>query len=429
MAGKPHLLYVAWGFPPARTGGVHRALATANRFVERGWQVTVLTAERAVFERHTGSDPGLEGAVDPRVSVIRVPFRWPAKETDLARWSTARVLAPRLWWRWRKYLDTRHFPEPAYGPWAGPLGDAAEAVHRRTPVDLVVATLNPYVDAVAGQRLAQRHQVPYVLDYRDAWSLDMFSGRTVHEASSRVGLVEARLIEGAAQVWFVNEAIAAWHTTRHPAAAARVRVVPNGYDAPSTFAPKLRRSAPVFGYLGTLTHHVPVRELLEAWRLARADGRLPSDARLHLHGFLGYYRGSDDSLARLVSGSEHQGVHYHGPVAKGDVQSVYAGCDVLVLAMGSGRYITSGKTYEYAATGLPIVAVHERSNATTATLAEYPLIAGPSGLDPADIAADLGAAAELAATVSAADIASARAWATRFDRRHVLDPRIEELTP
>ena len=47
----------------------------------------------------------------------------------------------------------------------------------------------------------------------------------------------------------------------------------------------------------------------------------------------------------------------------------------------------------------------------------------------ADIAADLGAAAELAAKVSAADIASARSWATRFDRAGVLDPRIEELTP
>ena len=87
---------------------------------------------------------------------------------------------PRLWWRWRKYLDTRRFPEPGYGP--GPVRSAMlpRPLHRRTPVDLVLATLNPYVDAVAGQRLAQRHQVPYVLDYRDAWSLDMFSGRTVH---------------------------------------------------------------------------------------------------------------------------------------------------------------------------------------------------------------------------------------------------------
>ncbi len=45
VGGSPHLLYVAWGYPPARTGGVHRAVATANRFAELGWRVTVLTAD------------------------------------------------------------------------------------------------------------------------------------------------------------------------------------------------------------------------------------------------------------------------------------------------------------------------------------------------------------------------------------------------
>jgi hypothetical protein len=51
---RPHLLYVAWGFPPCRSGGVYRALATANAFARDGWDVTVLTVERELWERRTG---------------------------------------------------------------------------------------------------------------------------------------------------------------------------------------------------------------------------------------------------------------------------------------------------------------------------------------------------------------------------------------
>ncbi len=46
---QPHVLYVAWGFPPSRGGGVYRALATANGFARAGFRVTVLTATRETF--------------------------------------------------------------------------------------------------------------------------------------------------------------------------------------------------------------------------------------------------------------------------------------------------------------------------------------------------------------------------------------------
>ena len=51
MSRRPHLLYVAWGYPPCRGGGVYRALATPNAFAEAGWDVTVLTVDRETFTR------------------------------------------------------------------------------------------------------------------------------------------------------------------------------------------------------------------------------------------------------------------------------------------------------------------------------------------------------------------------------------------
>src|SRR5438128_807421 len=93
----PHVLYVAWGFPPGRSGGVYRALATANALAERGFRVTVLSAEREVFERYTGTDPSLEAQLDPRLEVVRLPFAWPTRETDPQTWGWVRRRVPRLW--------------------------------------------------------------------------------------------------------------------------------------------------------------------------------------------------------------------------------------------------------------------------------------------------------------------------------------------
>jgi NAD(P)-dependent dehydrogenase (short-subunit alcohol dehydrogenase family) len=67
-------------------------MATANAFARDGWDVTVLTIERDLWERRTGADPALEKRVDPRVRVERIPFDWPVLEDDLSRWPSLRAL-------------------------------------------------------------------------------------------------------------------------------------------------------------------------------------------------------------------------------------------------------------------------------------------------------------------------------------------------
>ena len=68
-----------------------------------------------------------------------------------------------------------------------------DAVHGRSPVDLVVATANPNVDFAAARHLSRTAGVPYVLDYRDAWLLDVFDGHQVHANWSRQARLERSL--------------------------------------------------------------------------------------------------------------------------------------------------------------------------------------------------------------------------------------------
>ncbi|WP_235856897.1 glycosyltransferase [Occultella glacieicola] len=440
---QPHLLYVAWGYPPCRGGGVYRALATANAFARSGWRVTVLTADRDTFDRYTGTDPSLESRIDPDITVMRVPFEWPAQDADIRTYSWLRAQLPQAWHRWRGLLDRRSFPERGYGPWRGPLERAARSIHAADPVDLVVSTANPYVTFTAADALA-KDGVPYVLDYRDAWTLDVFSGRTLTGRWSRIGRWEQRLLAGAREVWFVNEPIRDWHAARYREVADRMHVVANGWDpdllrsedrSPATGRSEAAEIAgvdepprPRFGYVGTMTRMVPLTELIDGWELAKRNGSLPTGATLSLAGYLGYFAVPDPQMLATIERGRSFGVSYDGPIAKNDVGAYYADVDVLVLALGAGRYVTSGKVFEYLATGLPIVSVHDPRNAAATVLRGYPLWVPTDATDAAAVAVALGRGWQLARGADPSLAAVALEFAEQFRRDRQFAPRLRALS-
>jgi hypothetical protein len=429
-ARAPHVLYVAWGFPPSRGSGVYRALATANAFAGLGWDVTVITTDREMWDRYTGSDPELELQVDPRIEVVRVPFSWPGMETDLRRWSRTRVYAPGAWRRLRQRLDVRDFPERNYGTWRKPIERAALAVHAAKPVDLAVATANPNVAFTAPWRLHHDRGIPFVMDYRDAWSLNTFTGGRLTEPDSEAARLERALLADCLEAWFVNDPIAEWHRAEYPESAARMQVVMNGWDPELDPGQPSRAAAPDrplrFGYVGTVTPVVPMKEFLDGWRIAHDDPSL-SGAEALLHGFLGFYRTPRADLAALVKTGADVGVRYLGPVSRTALRTTYDGFDVLLLLQGPGRYITGGKLFDYLSTGLPIVSVQDASGHAHALLEGYPLWFPAASMEPDAVAEALRAAARAARTDDPAVRAAAYEFAQDFRRDRQLEPRITSL--
>lgn len=427
LGDRPHLLFVAWSFPPCRAGGVYRGLAMANAFAEAGWDVTVVTPESEAFERYTGTDPTLEARIHPDVRVVRVPFSWPALETDVRRYSWSRVHFPFLWRRLHNRVDRLPFPEPGYGPWRATVEKAAEAVHAEHPVDLVLATANPNVAFTAAWKLHRSHRVPYVLDYRDAWLLDVFGGGRLHGPRSRAARWEARLVAAAAEVWFVNEPIRRWHADLYPHRADALHVVANGYDVAYERGPRAARPLS-FGYIGTVSPKVPLAELVGGWRLAKGRSRLLEGATAQLRGYLGYFHTPRADMLALIEDAAADGVSYGGPVGKADVHATYDGFDVLLLMLGAGRYVTSGKVFEYVSTGLPVVSVHDPANAASDVLRGYPLWFPVAEVTPEAIADALVAAAQAAAEDDPETRAACLAFAVQFARERQLRPRIAALT-
>src|SRR5690606_4683726 len=136
-------------------------------------------------------------------------------ETNLRKWSRARLYSPLLWnfLRWMKARTI--FPENSYGSWKKPLTAAAEEIHRQIPVDLVIGSANPNVDFTPGQHLRRKFTVPYVVDHRDAWHLDVYTGKRVGYPFSRSNRLERRLINDSLEASFVNGPIRDWHAREY----------------------------------------------------------------------------------------------------------------------------------------------------------------------------------------------------------------------
>ena len=427
---RPHLLFVAFYFPPTRASGVYRSRAIANHFSALGWDVTVITCQRAFFQYYTLSyDPSLEATVAPEVRVERVPFGGWQWETDVRRLGAARVLFPKTTTRLRRALDSARFPD-AYASWIPGVVRRARAVHAERPVDLVLATGNPWSSFGAAQDIAAATGAPYVLDYRDAWTMNQYTETSTAHGGSRIMAAERRVLRGCALAVFVNEAQRAWHAERHPEVADRTVVVENGWEPEILGELPVRLPAPDqplrLSYVGTMTTYMPLPEFFDGWRLARQHPAL-SGATVALHGHLGFFVSSGRMLRALLPLEEDIGVVYEGPLPKADIAAGYEAADVLLLILPGSRYVTSGKVYEYMATGKPIVSVHDPESSANEPLRDYPLWFPARDLTPEAIADALTAAGEAARTMTVQQVAQGRAHAARYTRTAQLAPLAERL--
>ena len=426
----PHILYVAWGFPPARTSGVYRALATANALANHGFRVTVMTADEDCWKKYTGEDAQLLEQVDPRINLLRVPFKWELLNTDLYEFSWLRIRFPRLWSRLYLKKSRKIFPENSYGTWRPHIEKAALELHESDPVDAVISTANPNVSFTPAVLLHDLYDIPYFVDHRDAWSLDVFDGHTLFSKDSEQGQWEQRIFAGAEKIWFVNEPIAKWHRRHYPEFAEKIDVVPNGWDPDfiTPAVPDQKVHMPItFGYLGTVSSKVPLKAFIKAWKCSKNEYADMADTVAHIHGHLGFYGTPHAGFASMLESASEYGVHYKGPASKGEIAEIYEQWDVCLLILGAGQYVTSGKVFEYMATGKPIVSVHDPKNAVADVLAGYPLWFPLEALDATEIARVLSEAARMVRSVTPEQHQECIEFANRYRRDVVLELAIRQV--
>jgi glycosyltransferase involved in cell wall biosynthesis len=428
----PHVIYIAIGFPPAAKSSAHRMKATADLLSEHGCDVTVVTISRNSWKREYGLDLTLSDDIDPRVEIVELKLSRVDIDPDIRTYGWFRARHPTQWRKLQRRREQLAFPEPVFGAWRPALEKAVLDIHDSHPADLVLVSTVPYTGLAAAWKLWREHRVPYAIDFRDAWSLDVVGGGAAFPVRSRPGRWEKLLVEHARRVWCVNEQIRDHYARRFPHAAGRMQVVRNGSDLVPIS--QIRRPDPAagltFGYLGTAVFPVPYLEaVLQGWRLARSRDPVLARSQLVFRGHFGWQSADlADARRGLLARFRPHDVILGGPIARSDIAATYASWDALLFLITGGRYMTSGKVYEYVATGLPIMSAHQADHGALDVLSGYPLWTPP----PAEMTADQLAESFVttAHTVLSADEqrrAAARAFGARYQRRIHMSPAVREL--
>jgi glycosyltransferase involved in cell wall biosynthesis len=435
------VLFIAFYFPPDGGGGTQRTLKFCKYLPAMGWRPIVLAPPpRDHRGQWTPRDASLLDEVGPEVVVERVPI-----DPD----------PPSGWAAELPRLDEAH-------RWLEPAAEAAERLVAEHRCDAVVLSLAPYDLGYVGRRLAERLDVPIVLDLRDPWALD---GARVH-ASRRawrrqrdaMGTLCRSVDAVIANTPDARSAI----TTAFPDLADRttLRTITNGYD-PADFAdrPTERPPAPEGEGQGvahadrplTLLHagtfHARQGESQRGWRgrvrslirhqaePADLSGRTPR----HLLAAIDRLRQSahplgrrvrlvqvgvvDDALRRLVADSPAgDAVELVGYLDHAEATRRIADADALFLPLhglpaGHRSRIVPGKFYEYLAARRPILGALPAGDARDwlldAGLGEVADPTDPAALADALVRLDEGLAAGRYVGKPDADVLA------RFDRRRL----------
>lgn len=379
---RPHLLFIAYHFPPHRTVACHRTRNLAKHLALLAWKVTVLTLAESVWQRvdDTISDSRDIDKDALRLLRVRPRLRW--LNTDQWRQSSPNL----AWWtaapfrRLCRFLDI----ELSLG-WIPSALRAVQSLDTDEP-QIILATGGPFLSSFyLANRLARRWNVSYVLDYRDLWTTGNPHGapqlmrwqrilerRCAHEASALVTVSPGLAENLRQQLDLPNQPL----------------VITNGYDLdllaavqPAAFP------EPAIVYAGTL--YPPLRTLdplLTALRLLDLPGLR---WRLHYYGL----------QAQLVQSSAQRHLSAHRVICHGDVPWATAAaalkgaaCAVVVISVlrksrGTESGILTGKLFELLGLGARILLIAPEDAEARRLLG--PPHAAVHGEDPAAIAAAL----------------------------------------
>lgn len=300
-----------------------------------------------------------------------------------------------------------------YVTWIEPVVSAISKVHTAKPIDHILATGNPYSSFEAARISAGLASVPFSIDYRDPWMIDM---RTEGPAnlSPATKLAEQRIVAEAASCFHVNHAIKDAYERLYPESDHKHHVVLNGFDQSSVNqVPAPYTGGPLrFGMLGTVTDLWPLSPIVEAWLQVRKD--LPAGSELILGGHLGYFARNEAALKSDLPG-EGSGFRYVGPVAKDQVAEFYRDINVVVVPAHGMAMVTTGKIFEAVGLGSPVICVQNLDGGAHEIVKEHPFgfSAAPNG---EAVERAFRAAIESTKSMTADQIADTRDRMAKFER-------------
>jgi glycosyltransferase involved in cell wall biosynthesis len=365
------ILFIAYYFPPMGGAGSQRSLKFANYLPTHGYRPIVLSGASGTSDRWAPVDRGLESELsNPNVKIRRagildtpLPGKIPTAITEwMGRMHPFGI-------RWLNVIR-RHG------------ADLCE-IHRPK---LILATMSPFETAAGAVELSARFSIPWVADLRDPWALDEWQVyKTRWHARAKRNQMERELQSASLIIMNTPEAANRCREAFPSLSHIPIVCIPNGFDANDFEGPLEPLRNPRFTIVHTGALHTDKGLAQSKWRmlyhaLGRAHPGVEFLSRSHVFLMRAIEKWTREEPARrddvrlilagvttesdraVVAASGVEGmVEMTGYLSHRQSLDLVRRADLLFLPMhqvGSGQKasIVPGKTYEYMASGRPILA-------------------------------------------------------------------------
>ena len=371
---RRRLLMVARDFPPASTSAALRALKFTRHLSECSWDVSVVTA-RAGFSRRM--DPALLRDVPPGCRVH-----------SAYGFDTKAVLSIR-----NRYLRLLATPDRDVSWLPHGILSSLRAWRTEQP-DALLSTSPPVTAHCIGLAVKRITKLPWVVELRDAWNLDVPSGPLSRRFDRRL---ERHILLAAARIVVTTDGLAADLEQRlGPRVGRKVAVVHNGYDeeAFARVPPRPVSSAPFrIAHTGQCTP--PERDpvpFLQAVRRCLDRGELPADIEVLFVGAgPSFTTQLADQLRRLRLESN---VRSTRPLPHAEALQAMLDASVLLVLQNrdAHRHAIPAKAYEYLRSGACMLVIAPPLSATAELLSRFPGVVQATPTDAEQIAQRLAEA-------------------------------------
>jgi len=355
------VLFVTVGFYPNNAAGAHRPSLLAKYLPEFGWTPVALCADWTPENSAGCYDPQLAARGDP-CETIRCAYATPP---------TTRV--GKVWDKGLRWAYPYRYPL-RLGRIMLPAADAAISNEH---FDAVWSTYRSGLNHYVASRIARKHNIPWVADFRDLPDQAADSRK-----AGRIVRAETRACSHASALVATTPGQARILRTRY---SAPVQVIYNGFDPEDCVSGDPHRSDKfTIVYSGLISQHRPPQPLFAALDLLRKEGAV--DVNDFSVRFYGPPRSQINALLGRFECRDV--VESHGRVAHDEIMHLQRQAAILLLLKSpeAGESVPL-KLFNYLAVGRPILNIPGDGGSVDEILDETR--AGRSLGDPAEIAACL----------------------------------------
>lgn len=260
------ILFISYEFPPLKVGGVYRPLGFIKYLKEFGYEPIILTLDLESII-HASNRPDLDYALGKEIieqhKIIRIPSKLKATSSS----------------------KTINFMNIYFNPtgreasgWKENFNKyASDIIHREKPV-LIFVTAPPFSVISLANELAKKHDLPLVVDLRDAWSNWVVGPYASYFHYLRVFWAERKILRVADKIVVTSkQTIADFKNLHSVIANSKYHYIPNGYDGElNTWVNELGvKKEIVIGYVGSFYYSPSARKnLLTSWYKKRGHNIL-----------------------------------------------------------------------------------------------------------------------------------------------------------